>query len=386
MAWLFCIITALYGIIILFFLIGLFWPTRTRTSKKYRVSVVVAARNEAQNIGNLLTELQQQTYPAEWYEVIIVDDGSEDRTAEIVDQFARRDARIRLIQVQPDQTPGLIAKKKALNQGIQQSTGEIILSTDADCHVQPTWIETMVSYFTDEVGFVVGFSQLGNPGYRYSLFEGLQAVDFLSLMAAAQGCTNFDFPLAASGQNLAYRKEAFLSVGGFEKVKNRVSGDDVLLLQLVRKYTPWKIRFASAHSGFNWTKPEKTLRAFLNQRKRWASNGAFQMRLNIIFFMFIFVTFLMNIIAFVGAPIYFWFTHSLLVPLIILGAKFLIEFLLTFKGALVYQRTDLLKYFPLWMVLQMPYVIFTGLMGSLGRFIWKERRFSQDLTIFRMHA
>lgn len=386
MAWLFYSITALYCIIVCYFLIGLFWPTQTRTAKKYRVSVVVAARNEEKNIGNLLAELLQQTYPAEWYEVIVADDGSDDRTGEIVNEFARRDARIRRILVAPDQPSGLIAKKNALNQGIQQSTGEIILSTDADCHVLPTWIETMVSYFSEEVGFVVGFSQLGNPGYRYSLFEGLQAVDFLSLMSAAQGCTNLNFPLAASGQNLAYRKAAFLAVGGFEKVKNRVSGDDVLLLQLISRYTNWKARFASSAQGFNWTKPEKTLRAFLNQRKRWASNGAFQIRLNIVFFIFILITFLMNVIGFLGTPIYFLSTHSWQLPLVCMAAKFSMEFLVTVKGAVVYRRTDLLRYFPLWMVLQMPYVIFTGLLGSLGRFIWKERSFSRQLTIFRMHS
>jgi cellulose synthase/poly-beta-1,6-N-acetylglucosamine synthase-like glycosyltransferase len=386
LTWLFYIITVLYCAIVLYFLIGLFWPTRRRTAKKYRVSVVVAARNEEHNIGNLLTELQHQTYPAAWYEVIIVDDGSEDRTGEIVDQFAHRDARIRRIPVQPDQTSGLIAKKNALNQGLQQSTGEIILSTDADCHVQPTWIETMVSYFTEEVGFVVGFSQLGTPAYRYSLFEGLQAVDFLSLMSAAQGCINLHFPLAASGQNLAYRKAAFLAVGGFEKVKHRVSGDDVLFLQLIRKYTPWKIRFASSTAGFNWTRPERSLRGFLNQRKRWASNGTFQLRLNIVFFMFILITFLMNVIAFLGTPIYVWVRHAWQLPLACIAAKFIVEFLVTLKGAMVYRRVDLLKYFPLWAVLQMPYVIFTGLMGSLGRFIWKQRSFSQELTIFRMKS
>jgi cellulose synthase/poly-beta-1,6-N-acetylglucosamine synthase-like glycosyltransferase len=345
--------------------------------------VVVAARNEENNIGNLLSELVQQTYPSDSFEVIIVNDGSEDRTGAIIDQFALQYKNVRHVPAAPDLITGLTAKKNALNQGIQQSTGDIILTTDADCHVKPTWIESMVSYFTETVGVVVGFSQLGNRNYPYSFFEGLQASDFLSLMSAAQGSINLNCPLAASGQNLAYRKDAFEAVDGFQKIKNRISGDDVLLLQLIRKYSDWKIRFASSEQAFNWTQPEKTFQSFFNQRKRWASNGSYQMRLNIGFFIFILVVFLMNVVIILGSPIYFLIYHSVRLPLLCLLTKLLIELAIALKGSVVYQRIDLMKFFPVWAIVQMPYVILTGLMGSLGRFIWKERRYFQELTIFR---
>lgn len=381
--WFFCLVTSIYVLILLVFLIGLFLKNKKQTSKQFQVSVVVAARNEEQNIGKLLPELVQQTYPSSHYEIIIVNDGSEDRTSDIIKKFANQFENVRQIFSQPDPVSGLSAKKNALNQGIQQSTGEIILTTDADCHVQPGWIETMVSYFTDKVGMVVGFSQLGKKGNHYSLLEQLQAIDFLTLMAAAQGSVNLNFPLAASGQNFAYRKQAFEHVGGFEKIKNRVSGDDVLLLQLVKKLTSWKIRFAPSDKAFNWTQPEKTLKAFLNQRKRWASNGSYQIYLNKGFFVFILVTFLMNVLVVAGSPLYFIQHNSLKLPLFCFGAKILIELLVCLKGSQVYQRQDLVKYFPLWAMLQIPYVIFTGLMGSLGQFIWKDRKYSQDLTTFR---
>jgi cellulose synthase/poly-beta-1,6-N-acetylglucosamine synthase-like glycosyltransferase len=241
----------------------------------------------------------------------------------------------------------------------------------------------MVSYFTDDVGMVVGFSQLGNKGKAYSLFEKLQALDFLSLMAAAQGSLNLNCPLAASGQNIGYRRSAFDAVGGFEKIKHRISGDDVLLLQLIRKYTDWKISFAPSPAAFNWAEPEKTLKSFLNQRKRWASNGTYQIKLNSGFFFFIVSVFLMNLIVIFGTAFYIFIYHSITIPILSLLVKFFIELLITLKGALIYQRADLLKYFPIWAIVQMPYVIFTGLMGSLGRFIWKDRRFFQVVTTFR---
>ena len=380
---LFCLITAIYFFIILSFLIGLFFPDKRQSSKKYRVSVVVAARNEEQNIGNLLSELVKQTYPLSKYEIIIVNDESEDGTGEIIDEFVSKYDNVRHIHAISDKEAGLTAKKNALNQGIRQSTGELILSTDADCNVKPTWIETMVSYFTDDVGMVIGFSQLGDKQYPYSFFERLQAIDFLSLMAAAQGSSNLNFPLAVSGQNIVYRKAAFDAVGGFEKIKHRISGDDVLLLQLIRKYSNWKIRFAPSERAFNWTQPEKSIESFLNQRKRWASNGSYQIRLNKIFFFFIVNVFITNLILLLGAPIYYLLYHTIKIPLICLLAKIMVEFLITLKGSFVYQRTDLIKYFPIWAILQLPYVIFTGLMGSLGRFIWKDRKFLQEITTFR---
>jgi len=380
---LFGLITGSYFIILLFLLIGLFSQNRYRATGKFYVSVVVAARNEEQNIGTLLAELVDQSYPASQFEIIVANDSSDDRTGEIVDSYMTEFKNVKQIWVEPDKLTGLIAKKNALNQGIRASTGEIILSTDADCHVKPSWIETMVSYFTDDVGMVVGFSQLGNRQNRYSLFEKLQSLDFLSLMGAAQGSLNLGWALAASGQNVGFRRAAFDAVGGYEKIKHRISGDDVLLLQLIRKFTNWKIRFAASSGAFNWAEPEKTLKSFLNQRKRWASNGSYQIKLNLGFFFFIICTFLMNAIVILGTPIYVLIYDSITIPLLSLFAKFFIEFSLTFKAATTYNRMDLLKYFPIWTMVQMPYVLFTGLMGSLGHFIWKDRKYFQEVTTFR---
>ncbi len=346
--------------------------------------MVVAARNEEKNIGNILEDLVKQTYPRDRYEIIIANDGSEDNTGTIIDSYARKYQHVKHIRAEFDRSSGLTAKKNALHQGISASSGELILSTDADCRVKSTWIETMVSYFTEETGMVVGFSQLGKPGSDYSIFEGLQAMDFLSLMGAAQGSINLGCPLAASGQNLAYRKNVFEEIGGFDLIKDRVSGDDVLLLQLIYKLTNWKIRFAPSEKAFNYTLPESAVKSFLNQRKRWASNGSYQLKLNLVFFFFIAVMFLINAVFLLGTPIYSMLFVSITTPLWCLAAKFIGEFFITFKAAKIYQRTDLLKYFPLWFLIQIPYVVFTGVLGTIGQFKWKGRSHNQELTIFRI--
>ena len=364
--------TSVYSIGLLCFFIGLFFPNMNRQEKRYLVSVVIAVRDEEENIGLLLSDLVNQTYPNDSFEVIVVNDHSEDGTVRVIEKFVQKASNIRLIHA-VETEKGLTPKKNALYQGIKRSRGEIILTTDGDCRVLPTWVETIVSYFRPDVGMVVGFSQLGRPGEKRPVFQKLQAVDFLSLMAAAQGALNLGWPLAASGQNLAYRRAAFDEVGAFSRIGHRVSGDDVLLLQLIRRLTAWKIRFAASEQAFNVSPPEKTLSDLLNQRKRWASNGSYQFILNKPFFLYVLTTFLVNLSLLAAVPIYCLTSAGLFISLSCLLVKFVVEGLIVVKGCHVYHRFDLMKAFPFWFMLQIPYVIVVGVIGSLGGFAWKKR-------------
>ena len=111
------VITAIYFILILTFLVGSFFPNRQTTTKQFRVSVVVAARNEEKNIGVILNDLVNQTYSRELYEVIIVNDGSEDNTGEIIDKFVSRYSFIKHVRVSTENKNGLTAKKKCFKPG-----------------------------------------------------------------------------------------------------------------------------------------------------------------------------------------------------------------------------------------------------------------------------
>lgn len=366
--------TIIYFVTLSIFLAGLFFPNRKRTQQQYQVSVIVAARNEEHNIGTILNDLVVQTYPKTKYEVIIIDDGSNDHTYEIGRSFSEKYPFVKIIQATPDPAKTLVAKKNAIHQGIMASQGEIILTSDADCRVKPQWIETMVSYFTPDVGMVVGFSQLGAKNDNRSLFEKLQAVDFLALLAGAQGSINLNFPLAATGQNLGYRKEAYLQVDGFKDIGHRVSGDDVLLLQLIHKRTDWKIRFAPSEESFNFSLPEKNFQGLINQRKRWASNGSYQLKLNKIFFIIVVNTFLLSLLILLSVPIIFLKISFFSTFLCCISYKLLIEFIILVKGTSIFNRTDLLKYFPLWAIIQIPYIVFVGSLGNISKFVWKGRR------------
>jgi Glycosyltransferases, probably involved in cell wall biogenesis len=123
---------------------------------KPRISVVVAARNEEKDIEKCLQSLLKQTYPTNSYEIIIVDDGSTDKTASIVKSFSERFANIHLLSLMFDSEQKIGRKPIALAKGIAQASGEIILTTDADCIVPLRWIEIMVNHFEEGVVFVAG--------------------------------------------------------------------------------------------------------------------------------------------------------------------------------------------------------------------------------------
>ncbi len=224
--------TAIYLGAAVAFLIGLRRKNRpARSRSRPFVSVVIAARNEADYIADCLAGLVNQTYPADRYEVLVVDDGSTDPTPLISAGYSARHSRVRNIEV-TDAFQHMAAKKRPLSEGIRAARGSIILTTDADCAVPNTWVAGMVSQLEAGAEVVIGFSQVKTGQDRLMPAERLQAFDFLALMSASAGAANLGMPLAATGQNLGYRKALFERVDGFEKIAHCPSGDDVLLLQL----------------------------------------------------------------------------------------------------------------------------------------------------------
>lgn len=363
--------TAVYAAAALAFLIGL----RRRIRRAYTctfpfVSVVIAARDEADQIADCLTGLIGQTYPADRYEVLVVDDGSTDDTPAISAEFAARHTRIRSIEV-TDAFRHMAAKKRPLSEGIRAARGSIILTTDADCDVPTTWISGMVSHFDAGADAVIGFSQVKNAGDPLTPAERIQALDFLALMSASAGAANLGVPLAASGQNFGYRKALFERVAGFEEIAHRPSGDDVLLLQLFRRAGA-KIVFADDPHTFVSTRRAETMAGFWTQRRRWASNARCMLALNPVFFAYLANVFTLNLffpVALISAIA----GTGVGLPLACFAARTLADLAVVWKGARKFGRTDLLPVLPVWEFLQIPYTVFVGLTGSFGSFVWKGR-------------
>ena len=373
------ILTVLYGLTIVAFLFGMARRRFGRHKRMDSATVVIAARNEEKNIAAILQDLAQQSYPSIFFEVIVANDHSSDATAAIVHQFCKEHENFKLLDM-GDIPAGFSPKKYAIQSAVEQAKGDIILATDADCRLGRDWLKTMITYFEPGIGFVIGFSQFGARGQKQNLIEQYQAFDFVTIMGAAVGSTQLGTPFAASGQNLAYRKSAFQAVGGYSKVAHRVSGDDVLLLQLVRKFTDYKTVFAGDPLTYAVSEAQPTLKAFINQRKRWASNGGFQIGLNITFFLYLVLVLLFNAALFIGIPAALISERFLTAMLVCLGIRVILEFSIALRSALYFDRTDLLKYFPLWFIAQIPYIVGVGLAGTFGKFQWKDREHSAQVS------
>ena len=352
------VIIFLYSLIITFFFAGLFIYKEKRVSKKKFVSIIIPTLNEENNIKNLIIDLKQQSYPTNLFEIIIVDDNSKDNTIKIVQSFQKKMKHLKLFSSSDKKYSELKFKKKPLNVGINNAKGEIILLTDADCRVSQKWVETMSSYFTDKVGFVIGHSQLKTFNTNQQKFE---ALDFLLLSSAGRSSTQFNFPLACTGQNIAYKKQAFHDVNGFNDFADALGGDDTFLMELIKKQPNWKIVYAVDKNSYVKTNPCNNWNEFFSQRKRWASDALFFKNENPFFFIMILITFFSNLLPLFLLLSLFINLDYILLLFYVTFIKMLVELILTLKATSLFQLRQLRSSFLFWFFLQIPYVIYMSI-------------------------
>lgn len=348
---------------------GLFKLKTGQNAQQFPVTVLVPARNEEQNIGRCLESLVCQSYPQALFEIIVIDDDSQDRTAEIVQGYCRQYANVRLISL--GRCPaGVAPKKRALQFGVDAALGEIIFTTDADCVAPPQWIEQMIAYFEKDVGMVVGWV-LFAPDQLTSLFHNIQALEFLGLTAAGMGSIGLGEPIIANGANLAFRKTTFREVHGYRDEQHIISGDDDLLLQKIDRMTNWKIRGAILSTTFVFTRPVANINAFINQRIRWASKGFQYKKISLVIFLV--ATYLFYLLLMISLPFSIRYFSIFPYPILALLLKLIVDFLIIVRATAMVQQPRLRKYFLLAELFQIPYIIYVGFASIVQKFEWKGR-------------
>jgi cellulose synthase/poly-beta-1,6-N-acetylglucosamine synthase-like glycosyltransferase len=225
------------------------------------ISVLVPARNATGTIVPLLQDLHAQQYPRELYEVLVIDDGSDDGTATRVADMAHTWPGLRVLQ--------LIAgkgKKAAIARGVQEAQGVLVLVTDADARCGPGRLKALADGYGAAPAdlLLLPVRTVGGEG----LAAAVQRIEQTALQAAACASALGGRPVLASGANMAFRRDAFLAVGGYDGDR-RASGDDMFLLQRMRRHERPVGYLADARAVVT-VAPEPGWSAFFSQRIRWA--------------------------------------------------------------------------------------------------------------------
>ncbi len=370
----FCVLIA-YAVLIAYYknawqTIPDFDAVRPMTPASMTVSVIVPARNEEHTIGNCLASLAAQDYPAELTEIIIVNDYSTDATEMVIRNFPAGNVRlINLEEVLRGQAINSY-KKKAIETAIATASGDLIITTDADCTAGPGWIRSMVTFQAHhQAAFIAAPVRIK---YYPTLLGLFQSLDFLTLQGITAAAVYKKIHSMCNGANLAYLREVFYEVGGFTGIDNIASGDDMLLMHKIALRYPDRYFFLKSPLAIVETLPATDWRAFFQQRIRWASKAgkyddtrimavlALVYGLNLL----IFIAFFLSIVN-IGYLIGF---------LMLIICKTGVEYGFVKKVAVFFSLQALMRSFFLLQPLHVFYTVSAGFLGLFGSYEWKKRK------------
>lgn len=246
-----------------------FAPAQKITSKRIPVSVIVCAKNEAENVAKFIPILADQNYPD--YEIVLIDDASSDDTLEIFEAFEKQYPNIRLVKVQNNEA-FWGNKKFALTLGIKAARKEYLLFTDADCYpTSKDWITQMTSQFTLHKTIILGYG-------AYEKIKGSflnKIIRFETLLTAVQyfSWAKMGKPYMGVGRNLAYKREEFFKVNGFMDHMKVRSGDDDLFINQAANSKNATICYSP--ESFTISAPKTSYKTWFQQKRRHVSTASY---------------------------------------------------------------------------------------------------------------
>lgn len=335
-------------------------------------TVIIPARNESTHIRACLLSVVNNVYPAHLFEIIVVDDHSEDDTAHKVMELQAIYPQISLLRLQdyPDWITTQAYKKKAIELAISKSKGNWMVTTDADGEVPIHWL-----------GQLDGYIQKNDPVFvaapvmfysRKGLLQIFQQLDFLSLQGITAAAVSAGFHSMCNGANLAYRKDIFWSVGGFTGHEHLASGDDMLLMHRIKERYPNQIGYIFSRDSLVLTEPMDNWGDFFQQRIRWASKAESYKEKKI--FGVLLGVWLLNACLAAGMFLALLQQVSYTNWLILVLMKTIGELYFLTPVARFFQAEALLAYFPFLQPLHIIYTVIAGWLGKFGSYQWKQRK------------
>lgn len=365
----------LYSFILLWLTLGVlrlnvFKPENI--SPKNGFSIIVAFRNEEENLWALLQSIAKQNYPKQVFEVLLVNDASTDQSTRVIQEFilTHQHVNIRLVE---NKRTSISPKKDAINTAIAISKYNWILTTDADCTVATNWLNTFNAYLTkNDVVFVAGLvSYTKKKGFLHQF----QQIDWTSLIGVTLGSFGWNKPLLCSGANLGYKKKAFFQVKGFQGNEHIASGDDVFLMQKIQESFPNKLGYLNSKQALVKTQSIDSWQELYQQRIRWSKKTSSLPNILIkgIGMSVLLVNFTIIILFFFG----FFDSLQWKIGFVFLAVKILLDSLLVYlTGKSTNQKIPIFT----WLLSSLLYPIFSVsviLLGSFSRYQWKGRRFDK---------
>jgi len=356
-----------------------------------KITVIIPARNEEKGIGKCLDSVCSQSYPKELFEILVIDDHSTDDTASIINSYSTKN--LRLISLKDFVFEGELNsyKKKAIETAVQQSSGKLIVTTDADCVVPKNWLQTIAAFYEayqpEFIAAPVAFPPSPEgEGLGVRFIKIFQALDFMTLQGITGASVYKKIHSMCNGANLAYTRKAFDEVGGFTGIDTLASGDDMLLMHKIYKRYPDKVMFLRSEEAIVETAPVRTIGQFFSQRIRWASKANKYDDKRI--FWVLLLVYLVNVML-LALPVIAIFNNSHLalggtmfnIQYSIIGAwiamlllKTIVELIFLYPVAAFFNKRSLLWLFPLMQPVHILYTVIAGWLGAFGSYTWKERR------------
>lgn len=367
--WLLIVFAMLYLVVIFLITFGWFhlkqFYQKTNTQMP-GISIVVAARNESRYIEQLMDALTGQNYPKNTYEIIIVNDHSDDDTVALVNQFIRENKTIDINLLNTDAE----GKKAALKTGIDNAKYELIVTTDGDCNMGPNWLPHLAAYYElNKPKMIVGPVVYAE---KKGLLHHFFMLDFMSLVASGAGSLGLGLPLIANGANLLFTKETYNRAFSGQSGKSRVSGDDVFLLHAVaRIWGARQIHFIKAPHALVETAPPENMKQFIQQRIRWASKAtSYKSVWSILVSLVVFLFNLLLLISLFTVVIKAWF---FVIYLLFTLLKMIIDFPLLRHFSEFAGRKKSLYYLFVFGWIYPVYIVFVTIYALIFPYNWKGR-------------
>lgn len=328
-------------------------------------SILVAARNEEHTIKQCIEDLLVQDFPEDRFEVIVIDDFSEDATVEAVKSI--RNKRIRLLQRSAND--GFLPNKKgAISYGVQESKGNWILATDADCRRSKDWlaaIDRVISHYKPDM--VVGPVVLSESG----LFGRMQQLEFASVHGVSAAAIALKQPNTCHGSNIGYRKERFFELNGFQGNEHFASGDDEFMMHKIHLNKPGSVQFIPLVEAIVHTESARTIKDFYLQRKRWVSKSRSYVMPGVtreLIFVYSY-----NLWLFCSIILSAFGVISLLHPLLLFTVKLIMEYRFMKKSCSFFGISDRIRLLLFIQIFHVIYILVMGITAQFGGYTWKGR-------------